>query len=52
MANTKINVYKMVLQEVCEMFNETKEYIKKIIEELCNNKKISAEEIIYLFTNN
>ena len=40
MGNTKLNVYKIVLQEVCEMLNETKEYIKKRIEELCNGKKI------------
>ena len=40
MGNTKLNVYKIVLQEVCEMLNETKEYIKKRIEELRNGKKI------------
>ena len=49
MTNTKLNVYKIVLQEVCEMFNETKEYIKKRIEELCNGKKLSAEEVTYLY---
>ena len=38
-ANTKLNVYKIVLQEVCEEFNGTEEYIKKRIEELCNEKK-------------
>ena len=48
MANTKLNVYKIVLQEVCVMFNETKEYIKKRIEELCNGKKLSAEEVTYV----
>ena len=53
MANTKLNVYKIVLQEVCEKFNGAEEYIKKRIEELCNEKKkISAEEVTYLFTNN
>ena len=52
MANTKLNFYKIVLQEVCEKFNETKEYIKKRIEELYNIKKLSAEEVTYLFTNN
>ena len=39
MANTKLNVCKIVLQEVCEKFNGTIEYIKKRIEELCNGKK-------------
>ena len=52
MANTKLNIHKIVLQEVCEKFNETEEYIKKRIEELCNEKKLSAEEVTYLFTNN
>ena len=52
MANTKLNVYKIVLQEVCKRFSGTGEYIKKRIEELCNKKKLSAEEVSYLFTNN
>ena len=52
MANTKLNVYKIVLQEVCEKFNGAEEYIKKRIEELCNEKKLSAEEVTYLSTNN
>ena len=52
MANTKLNVYKIVLQEICEKFNGAEEYIKKRIEELCNEKKLSAEEVTYLFTNN
>ena len=38
-ANTKLNVYKIVLQEVCEEFNGAEEFIKKRIEELCNEKK-------------
>ena len=50
--NTKLNVYKIVLQEVCEKVNVTEEYIKKRIEELCNENKLSAEELTYLFTNN
>ena len=52
MANTKLNVYKIVLQEVCEKFNGAEEYIKNRIEELYNEKKLSAEEVTYLFTNN
>ena len=38
MAKTKINVYKIVLQEACEKVNGAKEYIKTRIEELCNEK--------------
>ena len=52
MANTKLIVYKIVLQEVCEKFDGAEEYINKRIEELCNEKKLSAEEVTYLFTNN
>ena len=52
MANTKLNVYKIVLQEICEKFNGAEEYIKKRIEELCNEKKLSTEEVTYLFLNN
>ena len=52
MANTKLNVYKIVLQEVCEKFSGAEEYIKKRIEELCDEKKLSTEEVSYLFTNN
>ena len=40
MSNTKTNIYKIVLQEVCENFNGTEQYIKERIEELCNKKKI------------
>ena len=40
MANTKLNIYEIVLQEVCEKFNGAQEYIKKRIQELCNEKKI------------
>ena len=53
MANKKLNLYKIILQEVCEKFNGTEEeYIKKRIEKLCNEKKLSPEEVTYLFTNN
>ena len=38
-ANTKLNVYEIVLQEVYEEFNGAEEYIQKRIEELCNDKK-------------
>ena len=38
MNNTKINIYKIVLQEVCEKFNGTEQYITERIKELCNKK--------------
>ena len=50
MSNTKLNVYKNVLQEVCEKFNG--QYIKERNEVLCSESKLSAGEVNYLFTNN
>ena len=35
--NTKLNVYKKVLQEVCEKFDGAEEFIKDKIEEICSN---------------
>ena len=52
MANTKLNVYKRVLQEVCDTFRGVEEYVKKRIEELCDENKLSTEEVSYLFPNN
>ena len=52
MSNTKLSVYKIVLQEVCEKFNWAEQYIKERIEMLCSESKLSAEEVSYLFTNN
>ena len=51
MNNTKIIIYKKVLQEVCEKFNDVEAFVKERIEELCNEKKLSAEEVTYLFMN-
>ena len=52
MKNTKLNVYKKVLQEVCENFNGAEVYIRERIQELCSNGKLSVEEVTYLFMNN
>ena len=51
MNNTKINIYKKVLQEVCEKFNDAESFLREIIEELCSEKKLSAEEVTYLIVN-
>ena len=48
MNNTKINIYKIVLQ-VCEKFNGTEQYIKERIEELSNEKKILAKEVTFIW---
>ena len=53
MANTKLNVYKMVLQEVGKKFSWAEEYLKNRIKELYDEKKKRkiGEEVSYLFTN-
>ena len=51
MNNTKINIYKKVLQEVCEKFSGAEAFVRERIEELCNEKKLSAEEVTYLVYN-
>ena len=47
----KLNVYKKVLQKVCENFDGAEEFIKEKIEEICSNGKLSVEEVTYLFMN-
>ena len=51
MNNTKINIHKKVLQELCEKFNDAEVYIKERIEELCGENKLSVEEVTYLLMN-
>ena len=46
MSNTELNVYKIVLQEVCENFNGAEQYIKERIEMLCSESKLSAEQVL------
>ena len=38
MVNTKLNVYKVVFQKVCEKISGAEEYIEKRIEELYDEK--------------
>ena len=49
--STRIIIYETVLQEVYEKFNDVAAFIKKRIEELCNEKKLSAEEVTYWISN-
>ena len=51
MNNTKVNIYKKILQEICEKFNDAEAFVRESIEEECNEKKWSVEELTYLFTN-
>ena len=47
MNTAKLNVYKKVLQEVCQKFVGTEEFIKDKIEEICCNEMLSLEEVNY-----
>ena len=51
MNNTKINIYKNFLHKACEKFNDAEAFVKERIEELCNEKKLSAKEVTYLVYN-
>ena len=51
MSNTKLNVNKIVLQEVCEKFNGAEQQIKEKIEELCSESKLPVDEVTYWFMN-
>ena len=45
MSNTKLNVYKKVLQEVCEKFNGVEQYVQERIKELYRESQLSVDEI-------
>ena len=47
MTSAKLNVYRKVLQEIWEKFDGAEEFIRDRIQEICCNKKLSAEEITY-----
>ena len=49
--STRVIIYETALQEVCEKFNDVEAFIKKRIEKLCNEKMLSAEEVIYWIYN-
>ena len=51
MNNAKRNVYKKVLQDVCEKFDGAEKFIKEKIEEICSNGKLSVEEMTYSLMN-
>ena len=47
MNSAKLNVYRKVLQEIWEKFDGAEEFIRDRIQEICCNKKLSAEEVTY-----
>ena len=49
MSETKVEFYREVLREVSQNFEEAENLIKQQIEEICEWKKISVEEVIYLY---
>ena len=42
-----MKIYKRVLQEISEKYNEAEDFINKRIEEVCSQEKLSAEEVTY-----
>ena len=51
MNNIKVKVYKKVLKEVSEKYEETENFINNRINEIGSQEKFSAEEIIYFLVN-
>ena len=47
MNNIKMKIYKRVLQEISEKYNEAEDFINKRTEEVCSQEKLSAEEVTY-----
>ena len=47
--NTKLNVYKKVLQEACEKFNRAEDFIKGRIVKLCSNGRLSVENVTFFY---
>ena len=45
MNNTRVIIYRKFLQEVCKKFNGVEVFVKERIEELCNERNLSAEEV-------
>ena len=51
MNNIKVKVYKKVLKEVSEKYEEAENFINNRINEIGSQEKFSAEEIIYFLVN-
>ena len=47
MNSAKLNVYRKVLQEIWEKFDGAEGFIRDRIQQICCNKKLSAEEVTY-----
>ena len=47
MNKSKIRVYKKVLKEVAEKFHGAEDFINNLIDEICSQEKLLAEEAIY-----
>ena len=51
MERPKLKITLEVLNEVTAEFSETKEFKDEPLEQKCANKKISVEEVIFIFTS-
>ena len=45
MKKTKVEIYQEVLRDVSKNFEDTEEFIKQRIQEICNRKNISVEKL-------
>ena len=46
---TKVEIYREVFRDVSENFEGAENFIKQRIEEICERKKISIEEVFYFY---
>ena len=49
MNKTKVEVYREVLRDVSRNFEGTENFIKRRIQEICEKKKVSVEEVFYFY---
>ena len=49
MNKTKVEVYREVLRDVSQNFEGTENFIEQRIQEICEKKKISVEEVFYFY---
>ena len=47
MSNIKVEVYKKVLKEVAEKYEEDESFINNRTDGICYQERLSAEELIY-----
>ena len=49
MNKTKVEVYREILRDVYQNFEEAEKFIKQQTEKICERKKIYVEEVFYFY---